>query len=60
MLPQLECEVLALAVKAGLGTKQLERLNEFLLLERSLGTGGASLATNFKFPNLLDDVIDWS
>jgi len=59
-LPQLECGVLALAVKAPLGTKQLERLNEFVLPERSLGTGGASLATDFEFPNLLDDVINWS
>jgi len=58
VLPQLQGGVLALAVKARLGTEQLERLNEFVLPERSLGTGGASLTTNFKFPNLLDNVVD--
>jgi len=49
VLLQLECGALALAVKAGLGTKQLERLDEFILPERLLGTGGASPTTDFEF-----------
>jgi len=46
--------------KGRLGAERLERLNEFFFPERLLGTGGGSLARDFKFLNLLDDVIDWS
>jgi len=60
VLPQLECGVLVLTVKARLGAEQLKRLNEFVLPERSHGVGVASLTTNFEFLNLLDDVIHWS
>jgi len=59
VLPELKGGALVLAVKARLGTKQLERLNKFVLPEGTPGTGRAAFTADLKLVDLLDNAIDF-